>query len=383
VRSEPVDDSVYVWDVPTRVFHWLLAASFVTAWLTRGQDRYLDLHVFAGYLFFSLLVFRIVWGFVGGRYARFSEFSVSFREGWRYLVAALRGKAARHVGHNPAGAWAIFLLLTLGFVVTATGLVTLGGEERQGLASGWAGFEQAQLFHQWHDLASVGMVCLVLGHIGGVVLESGNHRENLVGAMFNGRKRGAGESSRAFGVVAATLLAFAAAGAVVQFHGYAGATDENPYLPFRGPALPQNETWNSECGGCHLAFHPSLLPARSWSALLENPGDHFGDELGLDKAALAELGEFASQSAAGTAITEAAWKISRSVPADAAPRRITETAYWKKKHRDVAEEVWGRAPVNSRANCGACHLDANLGTFEDAAMRIPELQTGSINSTRR
>lgn len=374
MHARTEEDRVYVWDAPTRVFHWLFVAAFATAWLTRGQDRYLDLHVFAGYVFFGLLVFRLFWGFRGGHYARFAEFGVSLAEGWRYLVAALKGQAARHLGHNPAGSWAVFLLLALGLAITVTGVVTLGGEERQGPLNGWLGFDAAEPFHRWHDYATTAMVTLVLAHVGGVILESRNHRENLVRAMVSGWKRGTGASSRSFGAVAGALLAFALAGGLLQFHGYAQATSDRPYLPFRGPALPQNATWTGECGGCHLAFHPGLLPRRSWSALLADPADHFGDALGLDAATLAELSAFAASVAADEIQTEVAWKMARSLPADAIPRRITETPYWKRKHREIGDSVWNRDPVKTRANCAACHLDAEQGTFEDAAMRLPDSQ---------
>jgi cytochrome b len=366
------DDRVYVWDAPTRVFHWLGAAAFATSWLTRGQDRYLDLHVFAGYVFFGLLVFRLVWGFCGGHYARFAEFGVSLMQGWRYLASALRRRAPRHLGHNPAGSWAVFLLLALGLVITVTGLATLGGEERQGPLSDWFGFDAAEPYHRWHDYATSAMAALVLAHVGGVILESRNHRENLVRAMISGWKRGTGTSSRSFRAVAGALFAFAAVGALLQFHGYAQATGERPYLPFRGPELPQNEAWSGECGGCHLAFHPSLLPRRSWTALLADPADHFGDALDLDAATLSTLAAFAASAAADEARTEAAWKIARSLRPDQVPRRITETPYWERKHREIDSALWDRDPVNSRANCAACHLDAEQGTFEDAAMRLPD-----------
>ncbi len=96
-------DRVKVWDLPTRLFHWLLAGSFAVAWVTHEHDRYLDIHVFAGYLFLGLLLFRLAWGFTGGRYARFRAFRYRWSAAWDYLLMALRGRAQRHLGHNPAG----------------------------------------------------------------------------------------------------------------------------------------------------------------------------------------------------------------------------------------------------------------------------------------
>ena len=369
--GETGDGQVRVWDVPTRLFHWLLAGSFAVAWLTHEHDRYLDIHVFAGYVFFGLLFFRLVWGFFGGRYARFVSFGYRFSTARVYLLAMLRGRAQRHLGHNPAGAWAIFLMFALGLAVAVTGLLVLGGEERQGPLAGWLGFSTADVFHEVHGALAVIMLALVLVHLIGVAFESWRHRENLAAAMISGRKRGAGISTRRYALVAALMLIVAFVAAGLQFIGYVRATPDKPYLPFTGPALPANATWNSECGSCHQAFHPSLLPARSWEALLEGQSDHFGDDLALDTAAATELREFARRNAAESVLTEAAWKINRSTPAGEAPLRITETKYWKRKHRDIGDDVWRMPTVRIKANCAACHFDAERGTFEDAAMRVP------------
>lgn len=362
---------VKVWDLPTRLFHWLLAGSFVVAWLTHEHDRYLDVHVFSGYLFSGLLLFRLIWGFTGGYYARFRAFGYHWREARDYLLAAIRGRSQRHLGHNPAGAWAIFLLLILGLAVSVSGLWVLGGEERHGPLAGWVGFSAAAVFRETHEITAFAMLVLVAVHIAGVAFESWRHRENLVSAMITGNKQGRGISTRAYVGVGAMMLVAVLIAAGFQFIGYARATPEKPYLPFTGPSLPANAAWDSECGSCHLTFHPTLLPVRSWEALLKDQANHFGDDLALDPATLAELREFARRNAAESALTEAAWKINRSIAAQETPLRITETRYWKRKHRDIADKLWRAPAVRARANCAACHLDAERGTFEDAAMRLP------------
>lgn len=362
---------VKVWDLPTRLFHWLLAGSFATAWLTHEQDRYLDVHAFAGYLFFGLLLFRIVWGFAGGYYARFREFGYHWNAARDYLLATIRGRSQRYLGHNPAGAWAIFLMLGLGMIVAISGVLVLGGEERHGPFAGWLSFSAAGVFRKLHEMTAVAVLTLVLVHIAGVAFESWRHRENLVSAMITGYKHGRGMSTHAYAQVGVLMLIVVLVAAGFQFMGYASATPDKPYQPFTGPALPQNATWNRECGGCHLAFHPTLLPARSWKVLLDGQANHFGDDLALDPATVAELREFARRNLVESALTEAAWKINRSIPAREAPLRITETGYWKRKHRGIADNLWQAPAVRSKANCAACHLDTERGTFEDAAMRLP------------
>jgi hypothetical protein len=105
--------------------------------------------------------------------------------------------------------------------------------------------------------------------------------------------------------------------------------------------------------------------------LLSQQDRHFGADLGLDSATTTTLLGYARNNAADKHQTEAAFKIDASVPASAAPLRITETPYWVKKHRDVTAAEWTLPWIRSRANCEACHLDAQAATFEDGAMRIP------------
>lgn len=166
---------VLVWDLPVRVFHWLLALSFAGAWLTAESERWRLLHVTLGYTLGGLIVFRVLWGVVGSRHARFSDFVRGPRAVLRYLGALLRGQPEHHVGHNPAGALAIVAMLGLGALI---------------VGSGWALYNEigGDLFEELHEAAANTMLAVVVVHIVGVALASRLHRENLVGAMFSGRK---------------------------------------------------------------------------------------------------------------------------------------------------------------------------------------------------
>lgn len=371
-------DRVRVWDLPLRLFHWLFAAAFAIAWLSR-DDRLLHVHVFAGYLLAGLVVFRLAWGLVGSRHSRFRDFAYGPRAALGYLRKLLAGRAPRMLGHNPAGSWAIFGLLALGFGLSLSGLLTLGGEEGHGPLAGWIGFAAGERAHQVHEFLAWTMLALVAGHLIGVAVESLLHRENLAAAMLHGRKRGQGGAAdvSALRPVALAIAMAVAGGAWASFGGYLTATPEQPYLPFTGPALPDDPVWREECGSCHLAYHPSLLPARSWERLLAGQESHFGEDLMLEPETVEALRGFLTANGAETQPTEAAWKMLRSVPADEAPLRISTTSYWKAKHGGIDAAVFERAPVNSPANCGACHADAGAGTFEDAAMGIPEPEDGT------
>jgi len=184
-----------VWDAPVRVFHWLLVLSFAVAWLTGEDEGWRAVHVTAGYTVAGLVAFRIVWGLVGSRHARFSDFVRGPHAVLAYLRSLLRGRPEPHVGHNPAGALAIVTLLLLAAVTIATG---------------WAAWEEVgpEWLEDAHEVAANVMLALVVLHVVAVLASSWLHHENLVGAMIHGRKAVAPEEGirRAWRGLAAVLL---------------------------------------------------------------------------------------------------------------------------------------------------------------------------------
>lgn len=192
---------ILVWDVPTRIFHWLLALSFTGAFLTAESERYRDIHVVLGYTVLGLLAFRLLWGFFGTRYAQFRSFLFKPGEILSYFFSLLEGKPKHYVGHNPAGSVAIWLLLGLGISSGLTGVLLLqdiGGDAMEELHEGLAN----------------AMLVVVFIHIAGVVVSSVMHRENLVRSMITGFKSaGPNEGiSRSYRWLGAIMLA-----AVVAF----------------------------------------------------------------------------------------------------------------------------------------------------------------------
>jgi len=375
---------ILIWDVPTRLFHWTLALSFAGAWLTSESDPWLGVHVFLGYLMLGLVVFRVVWGLVGSHYARFNSFWFSPRAALTYLREMLSRKAARHVGHNPAGSLAIYLLLLLTLVIGVTGILTLGGEEQHGMAAGLLSIAQGVAIKQLHELTANVMLLLVLGHLAGVAVESFLHQENLARSMVTGIKlaNAPAPAAQPHKWVAVVMLVLGVAfagwwffyalhGPIEKLLGRPANSLSTVSVPFVGPKLADNAQWREECGSCHLAFHPSLLPNRSWVRIMTEQQTHFGVDLGFDAPTSATLQAFMTANSSDLALTEPAFKIGHSLKPDAVPLRITETPYWIRKHREITDAQWKQPLVKSKANCGACHLDAEAGTFEDGAMRLP------------
>lgn len=169
---------ILVWDIPTRVFHWLLAISFTGAYLTAESESWRLVHVTLGYTFGGLILFRLAWGLIGTRHARFSDFSFGPRRVLAYLRSVLGGTPEHHVGHNPAGSWAVVALLALVALTAVTGWANLND-----VGPGW--------IEDVHEAAANATLAMVALHVAAVVVSSVLHRENLVRAMVTGMKRAA------------------------------------------------------------------------------------------------------------------------------------------------------------------------------------------------
>jgi cytochrome b len=194
--AEPRPAKVLVWDWPVRIFHWLLVASFAGAWVTAESERWQLVHITLGYTVAGLVAFRVVWGLVGTRPARFSSFVRGPAAIGRYVAGELRGTTAPPTGHNPVGAIAIVAMLALAAGVAATG---------------WASYNElgGHWLEELHEGAAATLLGVAIVHVAGVVLASLLHRENLVRAMITGRKRGQAEEGarRPWRAVGALLLA--------------------------------------------------------------------------------------------------------------------------------------------------------------------------------
>lgn len=173
---------ILVWDWPVRIGHWLMAAAFVIAWLTAESETWRLVHVFAGATVFAVAAFRLPWGFIGTRYARFSEFVRGPGAVKDYIQSLLKLEPSHHTGHNPAGGWAIVLLLGLGMLTAL---------------AGWANYNEigGEMFEELHEGLAATMLTVVIVHLAGVVSGSLLHGENLVRAMLTGRKQGEPEAA--------------------------------------------------------------------------------------------------------------------------------------------------------------------------------------------
>lgn len=174
--------NILVWDWPVRLGHWLMVGGFIVAWLTSESETWRLVHAFSGSVVIAVALFRLPWGFIGSRYARFVDFVRGPGSVVDYLRSLIRLEPDHHTGHNPAGGWAIMLLLALGI---ATGLV------------GWAMYNElgGEWLEDLHEGLAATMLTIVFIHVAGVISGSLLHGENLVRAMITGHKQGSPEEA--------------------------------------------------------------------------------------------------------------------------------------------------------------------------------------------
>ena len=150
------------------------------------------------------------------------------------------------------------------------------------------------------------------------------------------------------------VVVLLAGGMMSAAHAEEDDDDEN--IP-----VAKNALWQSECGSCHVAYPPRLLPAESWRAVMSGLDKHFGTDASLEPAAAREIGAFLEKNAG------------KRSDASAKPLlRITETRWFRRAHDEVSDRTWKNPKVKSAANCAACHTQAESGNYSERSIRIPK-----------
>jgi cytochrome b len=371
IRLHKGPPTMAVWDPFVRIFHWLLVAALTAALITSLllPPTWVDAHVIVGTGAAALVAARIVWGFLGPSAARFSSFVRGPRSVLHHLMELRTGSGRRHIGHNPLGAAMILALLATVLAVAVSGTVALGGVVKSGPLAFASSFVVGEAARQIHALLAYGLLVLIGLHVTGAIFESRRTGENLIRSMIDGRKE-----LRAGDAVPAKRTAYPIAAAAVVAALFFVSTAALATLTNR-PALgvpmkPLDPVYASECGACHVAYHPSLAPAETWRALMAGLSEHFGEDASLDPKTAQTILAYLTANSADTFDTRAANVFRRRNPDD--PLSITATSFWRHRHARIPDRVFASPAVASRGNCDACHADAASGLFRPSAIAIPK-----------
>lgn len=201
---------IKVWDPFVRIFHWSLVIAIIIQWIT--AESFTRVHVWVGYLVGLLLLVRVIWGFIGSKHARFSDFIYSPRQVFGYLKSLSHRNPKHYIGHSPAGGAMVMLLLLVLLLTVAAGLKTLGAKGQGPLASlpaapvsrvyadeddidgdearekDTGNHAAADYWKDIHEVLASTVIFLGILHVGGVLTVSLIHKENLIIAMINGKK---------------------------------------------------------------------------------------------------------------------------------------------------------------------------------------------------
>ena len=225
---------ILVWDLPTRLFHWLLAGSFIAAFtianVVDDESNLFALHMLLGAVMTLMVLLRVVWGFVGSRYARFGSFAFGPRDVVDYLKSTVSGGGKRYLGHNPGSSVAIWAMLALSL----------------GLGVSGAFMSSFEVLEDVHEVLAYALLAVVVTHVAGVAWHSLRHRENITRSMVNGRKTGEPEDAirSVHPVAALVFLALTGLWAAALVQGY-DPSSHTLTIPVVGGTLQLGEASDS------------------------------------------------------------------------------------------------------------------------------------------
>lgn len=201
-----MNSEIRIWDILVRLFHWGLVITFSIAYISGEEES--AIHIYSGYSVLGLISFRVIWGLIGTKYARFTNFIYNKSAVIKYLKSLLTGKPEYYAGHNPAAGWMVIALLLSLFLTTLSGLQLYAVEEGLGpfannlpeiqlISTAYADNNEdngkggfwGEFWEFIHEAFANFTLLLVLIHISGVLLSSLLHRENMIKAMITGNKK--------------------------------------------------------------------------------------------------------------------------------------------------------------------------------------------------
>lgn len=378
-------DYVYVWPIYTRIIHWLIASSFTFAFIFSLYENLLNLHVAVGIIFGLMLVYRIIWGFVGPQYARFSTLKLSLEKLKFYFTEKVQNRYREiPAGHNPASSWFTIIVLVVGSIISITGLLLYGIQE----GKGYLGFLNDHYYMYMdslfniHKYASYTLLVWAIIHVVGVLVEQFYHKTNMIFAMITGYKKAKGEDSETGKYKSGLTWTFLIISAMVFFVSVDGRN--NPFVVSKYKQHDykhESFTYYSECGACHKPYPPFMLPASSWERIREGLKNHFGEEIsptmtkGENRISINDqtaIFNYLIRNSADKSTREISVKVMKSLNGARGRKSITKIRYWKDVHSSISNETFKSRKVKDKSNCFACHKNFDKGMLEDIDIEIPK-----------
>lgn len=228
-----------VYDLPTRLFHWLFAGLFLTGFIIakvfEDDSTWFSFHSLAGLTLGFLVVLRIIWGIFGTQHARFTEFALNPMDLLGYFKGIIYGEKRRWAGHNPASSWAAIIMILLGLALAVTGYLMTSGSNKED-------------FEDFHELFANGFIVVVILHVAGIILHTIRYQEMIGLSMIDGQKvdipnhKTIDSSKSAFGILLIGLVV------VFGLHLFKNFDRQKGSLRFFGTTLQIGENQENENG---------------------------------------------------------------------------------------------------------------------------------------
>jgi len=355
---------IFVWGLYTRVSHVLLMVMMLAVFLTPEVKRLLTLHVALGYTLALLFLFRILWGFMDVKYSKFKDFNFNLMALKEYMF----GNKKEYLGHNPASSYAIIAMIVLTFLAVASGALTYGVKEGMGVFSfmNHTLFRDMKLFKEVHEFFANVLMAVIFAHIAGVLVDKLFHKSRALESMVDGYKLGNEEGvkltlvQKAFGIIAIGVSLFAFVYMLLAPNSLLIA-DGNPKMDY----AKENSAFYKECISCHTLYPPFLLPSKSWVSMMDTLQNHFGDDASLDAATTESIKAYLVKNSAETSTKDASLRILASLENDKTYLAITETPFWKNRHKKIDKAVYAQSDIGKPSNCKACHANIENGLLNN------------------
>ncbi|MEA2050251.1 MAG: cytochrome b/b6 domain-containing protein [Campylobacterota bacterium] len=362
---------VYVWPLCTRLVHWFIAFSFTTALILSFFENKLNYHVAMGIIFGLMLLYRIIWGFIGPRYATFNTFKLSFSQLKHYFVEKIENRYRPiSAGHNAASSWYTLIVLFVGSIIVFSGLLLYGIQESKGYLSVLN--DEYYLYSDFvltiHIYATWILVFWAIVHIAGVLVEQFYHKTNMVDAMVSGYKKTSGEDTQLCtpkNVVSYIILGLSIFVFFIIIDGR-----HNPFVKNKFSYIDyklENQIFYDNCSECHKIYPTYMLPEKSWTRIMDGLDNHFGEEISdqnISKNDQTIIRKYLLENSAQSSKREAAVKIMK-YDGNSRPLAITKTKYWRQTHKNIPNHIYNQKNIKDKSNCFACHKNLDKGMIED------------------
>ncbi len=362
----------YVWSFLGRLSHWMLVISFFICYITSFYEELLTVHISLGIVVFGMLLMKIIWGLIGPKYTKWSDFYFNLEDLKLYFIEKVRNRYREiSVGHNPASSWFTFLFIWIGIICCLVGFALYGVQEGNGIFSflNENYYIYMELFGAIHIVLVYILIVMIFFHISGVLIEQFYHKTDMVMAMVSGFKKAKGSDTKLTFRIKFYGSLYILAVIIVAFYSY--FIPNNIFIKSKFKEIDYktlHEDFYFECSDCHNLIPPYLLPKESWVALMKEQNNHYDENLELDKSLASSIEKYLVNNSAQNSTKEAAFKLNKELK-DSKKYTITKTEYWKKVHRSILEKTFRSDRVESKTNCVACHINIENGTLFDTDIK--------------